>query len=213
MINILFDCKDFVVCEKQPGLLSEHCEKSSISLPAMLETQLGAEKLFTVHRLDREVGGVMVYAKSQEFAAFLSSQIANGSFNKEYVAIVSGALSQKSGELRDLLFHDRSRNKTYVVNKKRAGVKEAILIYNLDSYDHIEDRSTLNIKLLTGRTHQIRVQLASRGHPICGDRKYGSSVNLKPIRLHSRMLSFKDESGNELHFSSHPEWQISIGVK
>ena len=207
MINILFDCKDFVVCEKQPGLLSEYCEKSSMSLPAILEEQLSGQKLFTVHRLDREVGGVMVYAKTQGFAALLSSQIASGSFNKEYIAIVSGVLPEESGELRDLLFHDRNKNKTYVVNKKRAGVKEAALIYKLESYDEKSDQSTLKIKLLTGRTHQIRVQFASRSHPICGDRKYGSSINLKPIRLHSCLLSFKDKNGNELCFSSRPEWQ------
>ena len=206
MINILFDCKDFVVCEKLPGLLSEYCENSTISLPAILEDQLSSQKLFTVHRLDKEVGGVMVYAKTQDFAAYLSSQITNGSFNKEYLAVVSGALPEESGELKDLLYHDRNKNKTYVVNKKRAGVKEAALIYKLESYDEKTDQSTLKIKLLTGRTHQIRVQLASRAHPICGDRKYGSTLNIKPIRLHSCMLSFKDKSGNELEFCSSPEW-------
>lgn len=206
MINILFDCKDFVICEKQPGLLSEHVESSSISLPVILEDQLGVKKIFTVHRLDKEVGGVMVYAKTQDFAAFISSQIASGDFNKEYLAVVSGKITEERGELKDLLFHDRSKNKTYVVKKKRSGVKEAVLLYDLASYDTANDLSTLKIKLLTGRTHQIRVQFASRGHAILGDKKYGSSINTKPIRLHSYILSFKDKNGNDRQFSSIPEW-------
>ena len=111
--------------------------------------------------------------------------------------MVPGKLPEDQARLCDLLFHDRNKNKTYVVKKKRAGVKEAILEYELISYDAAQDLSTLRIRLLTGRTHQIRVQLASRGFPICGDRKYGSSMNVKPIRLHSHLLTFADISKNE----------------
>ena len=206
MINVLYDCKDFVVCEKPSGFISERAEGSNNSLPIILEGQLNEKELFTVHRLDKEVSGVMVYAKTSKYASHLSSQINNGDFKKEYIAKVFGRLPEDEARLCDLLFHDRQRNKTYVVNRKRAGVKEAILEYKLLSYDNSDDISTLKIYLFTGRTHQIRVQLASRGCPICGDRKYGSSITLNPIRLHSHYLSFKDTKGKTLSFSSDPEW-------
>ncbi len=208
MINILYDSKEFVVCEKPSGLVSEYSENASSSLPAILGEQLGVEKLYTVHRLDKEVSGAIVYAKTQEAASELSRQIANGSFKKEYIAVVSGRLPDDEARLCDLLFHDRQKNKTFVVKKKRAGVKEAILEYKLLSYDESEDLSTLKIRLFTGRTHQIRVQLASRGFPICGDRKYGSQKHVKPIRLHSHSLSFNDytKQSETLSFLSDPIW-------
>ena len=90
MINVLYDAKDFVICEKPSGFISEYKEISSVSLPTALATQLGTKELFTVHRLDKEVGGVMVYAKTSQFAAHLSSQINSGDFKKEYMAKISG---------------------------------------------------------------------------------------------------------------------------
>lgn len=208
MINILYDSKDFVVCEKSAGLVSEYSENTASSLPALLAEQLGIEKLYTVHRLDREVGGAIVYAKTQKAASELTKQITDGSLKKEYIAVVPGRLPEDEARLCDLLFHDKQKNKTYVVKKKRAGVKEAILEYKLISYNAEENISTLKIRLLTGRTHQIRVQLASRGFPICGDRKYGSQIHVKPIRLHSYLLSFANTSknGEILTFTSEVNW-------
>ena len=206
MINVLYNCKSFVICEKPSGYISEHSENSNNSLPAELETQLGVQKLYTVHRLDKEVGGVMVYAKTSEYAAHLSKQITEGTFKKRYVARVFGRLPEDQARLCDLLFHDRQKNKTYVVKRKRAGVKEAILEYKLLSFDEANNTSTLEIELFTGRTHQIRVQLASRGYPICGDRKYGSQISLNPIQLHSHELCFKDTDKKILSFTSNPNW-------
>ena len=207
MINILYDCKYFTVCEKPSGLISELSEKTETSLPALLSKQLGDIPLFTVHRLDKEVGGIIVYAKSEKIAAALSAQITDSRFKKEYTATVSGKPTEDSALLCDLLFHDRAKNKTYVVKRKRQGVKEARLSYELLSYDEKTDRSLLKIKLYTGRTHQIRVQLASRGFPICGDRKYGSAETVKPMRLFASSLSFVHPvSEEELSFSITPDW-------
>ena len=207
MIKILFDSELYVVCLKPSGVISEDKADDNNSLPQLLCKSLGIDKLFTVHRLDKEVGGVMVYAKTSETAAHFSKQINDGSFKKEYVAEVSGKLEKKSDELCDLLFHDRARNKTFVVKRKRNGVKEARLEYTLLSYDEITDKSTVRIKLFTGRTHQIRVQLSNIAHPVCGDRKYGAKDNSKPMRLYSYKLSFTDpQSHKDVTFSAIPEW-------
>lgn len=207
MIKILFEDSNLIVCEKEAGLISEFSPTSPISLPSLLCTQQGLKELFVLHRLDKEVSGLIVYAKNAETAAGISRQISEGDFEKEYLAIVSGELCNPTGTLCDLLYHDKQKNKTYVVKKKRAGVKEAILEYNVIDYDAANDVSKLKIKLLTGRTHQIRIQFASRGHSIIGDRKYGSSINVKPIRLHSHTLSFFDNStGEKISFDSLPAW-------
>ena len=207
MINILCDNKNFVVCEKPSGLISELSDDHNISLPAILSKQLGDTELFTVHRLDKDVSGIIVYAKNQQTATKLSNQISENKFEKEYVAIVSKKVNPEEMELCHLLYHDRAKNKTYTVKRKRNGVKEAKLKYKLLSYNVEQDISTLLIKLYTGRTHQIRVQLATIGHSICGDKKYGSQISVKPIRLHSFYLSFYDPQTSEKEcFISTPEW-------
>ena len=207
MIKIIFENSNFVICEKDTGLLSEFSASSPISLPLLLCKQLSLNELYTVHRLDKDVSGLIVYAKNSTAAAEISRQINDADFNKEYIAIVSGKLDNSEGTLRDLLYHDKQKNKTYVVKKKRAGVKEAVLEYSVIDYDSVNDVSKLKIKLLTGRTHQIRVQFASRGHSILGDRKYGSAINIKPMRLHSHLISFFNASTSErITFTSTPSW-------
>ncbi len=207
MIKVIFENSNFIVCEKEAGLVSEYSPASPISLPSLLCKQLYLNELFTVHRLDKEVSGLIVYAKNAEAAAEISRQITGGKFEKEYLAIVSGKLDANADKLCDLLYHDKQKNKTYVVKKKRAGVKEALLEYSCIDYDAVNDISKIKVKLLTGRTHQIRVQFASRGHSIIGDRKYGSPFNVKPIRLHSHYISFFDVETNEkISFNSIPNW-------
>jgi 23S rRNA pseudouridine1911/1915/1917 synthase len=148
-----------------------------------------------------------VYAKNKQTAACFSQQIQDDRFEKEYIAAVNKIPSPETAELSNLLFHDKSKNKTYVVKKKRNGVKEARLKYTLVSHDEKTDFSTLRIKLYTGRTHQIRVQLAFMGHSILGDRKYGSEISVKPIRFHSFLLSFYDPATNKKEiFTSTPDW-------
>ncbi|MBE6925511.1 MAG: RNA pseudouridine synthase [Ruminococcaceae bacterium] len=190
MIDILFEDKDIVVCMKPVGMDSEH------ELPAAL----GGE-IYTVHRLDKGVGGVMVYARNKSAAADLSRQIQNGEMVKEYVAMVEGC-PPESGDWEDLLFKDSRKNKVYVVNRKRAGVKEAKLTYRCLTAGA---RSLVRVRLHTGRSHQIRVQFASRGYPLVGDHKYGARSPEKEIALFSCNLRFILH-GKTRTFSALPAW-------
>lgn len=187
MIEIIYEDNSIIVCIKPAGTLSERSE-SAMSLPRTIERERALPELFTVHRLDREVSGVMVYAKERESAASLSAQISDRRFEKEYLAITDGIPEKDSDTLCDLLFKDSKRNKSYVVDRMRRGVKEASLEYlTLKKKD---GRAKLLIKLHTGRTHQIRVQLGSRGCSISGDRKYGSKTQSCAISLCSHKISF-----------------------
>ncbi len=164
-----------------------------------------------VHRLDRGVGGVMVYANRKTSAAALSKALAEGSFEKEYLAVIHGRLEEAQGRLTDLLFHDRTRNKTFVADRVRAGVKEAILEYTL--LETVTDAvlgecSLVSVRLLTGRTHQIRVQFASRRHPLIGDGKYGARDKC-PIALFCHSLSFPHPTnGERMTFTATPEGPV-----
>ena len=209
MIKILYEDKSILVCVKPAGTLSEMSENSN-SLPRILQQERGAD-LLVVHRLDREVSGVMVYAKTKEAAARLSTAIAERNFDKEYLAIVEGEPTEHSARLEDLLFRDKRKNKTYVVNRKRQGVKEASLEYI--TLESASNTSLLRIKLHTGRTHQIRVQFASRKHPVVGDGKYGSETRSSAIALCSHKISFKHpETNKPLCFTYLPDegeiWNI-----
>ena len=193
MVEILYENNEILVCVKPAGTLSEKSDKPN-SLPLIIEKEkLEASypvSLFAVHRLDKEVSGVMVFAKSANAAAKLSAQISDRSFHKEYLAIVEGVPEKESDVLKDLLFKDSTKNKTFVVKRARKGVKEASLEYTtLASKD---ESSLLKIVLHTGRTHQIRVQFASRGHSIIGDKKYGSKSSLAAITLCSHKIAFAD---------------------
>ena len=183
MIQILFQDKALLVCLKPPGLLSQNGPGET--LPELLERETG-QAVFPVHRLDRGVGGVMVYAKTSRAAAALSAAIQNGSFQKEYLCIVRGRPREDSGVYKDLLIHDRARNKSFVVQRMRGGVKEASLEYRVLA--EREGMSLVWVRLHTGRTHQIRVQFASRGTPLLGDGKYGGGSGL--IALWSYRLVF-----------------------
>ncbi len=206
MIEIIYEDKDLLVCIKPQGTISEMVEGSSISLPHILMAEYGYKELYTVHRLDKDVSGLIVYAKTSACAAILSKQITDGIFKKEYVAALEGK-TETRGTLTDLLYFDRKKNKSYVVDRDRHGVKRAELKYELTDYNETDDVSTVKIELITGRTHQIRVQFASRKHPVLGDKKYGSRHSVKPIRLYSAFLSFISPSSFEhLTFNSSPDW-------
>ncbi len=195
MIEILFEDADILVCIKPAGYLSESSGESARSLPHALAAQQEVDELFTVHRLDREVSGVMVYAKNKSAAARLSAQVADRSFEKEYLAVIEGVPAEDEATLTDLLFKDSRKNKSFVVDKKRAGVKDASLSYK--TLTKGDGRALVRIKLHTGRTHQIRVQFASRKMPVLGDGKYGSSVRSSEIALASCSIKFKHPRTNK----------------
>ena len=179
---ILTDDPAFFLCVKPAGILSE-----SPGMPELLAVQNGGKEVFPVHRLDRDVGGVMVYARTKNAAAALSAAVSERRMEKEYLAVVSGTPDAPEGVYRDLLFKDARKNKSYVVKRPRRGVKEAELHYKL--VDQKGDISLIRIRLKTGRSHQIRVQFASRKTPLLGDRKYGSPIQC-PIALWSHRLAF-----------------------
>ncbi len=198
-IEILEKTNEYIVCIKPAGVLSEDTEGG---MPCLLAD--GDKKPLVVHRLDREVSGVMVFAIDTKTAAELSKGITDKTFSKEYLAVVDGDTGEGT-VLEDLLFYDRTKSKTYVVNKERKGVKKASLEFLRLATVETENGtvSLVKIKLHTGRTHQIRVQFASRKHPILGDRKYGSSVNSKTA-LFSHKISF-NLNGQNHEFKALPE--------
>ena len=202
-LEILYENEMYVVLIKPVGVLSENTGSKSVA------SLLGVDELCTVHRLDKDVSGVMVYAKTKDAAANLSAQMQNGKFKKEYFTVVEGK-PLESERLVDLLFHDKSKNKTYVVKRQRKGVKEAILTYERLDSKTTDNRelSLLKVKLETGRTHQIRVQFASRGFSLFGDRKYGSKA-IGNIALFSCKISFICPAKNErVTFETYPQNDI-----
>jgi 23S rRNA pseudouridine1911/1915/1917 synthase len=188
--EILYEDKYLVVCVKPINVLSEEN-----GMPEYLRqyyfNKNENDQIFCVHRLDRSVGGVMVYARTQSAASALSDIFAKRQSNKEYLAIVYGKPEHDSGIFTDLLFKDSRKNKSYTVTRMRKGVKSAKLEYNtIKSLEcNGEICSLVLVHLHTGRSHQIRVQFASRKMPLLGDGKYGSKFDCD-IALWGYRLSF-----------------------
>ncbi len=210
-IQILFEDMDIIVCIKPCGVLSQADKNNNPNMIDMLEN-LCKTQIFPIHRLDREVGGVMVYAKNKTSAASLSAQVQNGKLKKEYIAMIHQKPTENSGEMVDFLFKDSCKNKSYVVKRERKGVKKAILNYELIKSFIIDNEvySIVKIRLVTGRTHQIRVQFSSRKMSLVGDRKYGGKDNFENIGLWSYGLRFSHPVTKELmYFNSEPQIFIS----
>ena len=190
-ITILFRDDHLVTACKPYGVLSE-IDEHKPNMPSLLRDELGVDTIYPVHRLDRTTQGVMVYALTENAARRLSAMIQQGRVEKTYLAVVEGVPEEARGEYTDLLYFDRRKNKSYVVKRERKGVKQARLQYEvLQTIEHEGERlSLLKIQLLTGRTHQIRVQFASRKMPLVGDRRYGSHIPANHIQLCAARLSF-----------------------
>lgn len=193
-MKILFEDKDVVVCIKERGILSQEGKDGERTMPLLLREELKSE-IYPVHRLDKEVGGVMVFAKNKKSAAFLSSQVTDRIMEKEYLAVTEGVPEEKEGTLEDLLFFDKSKNKSFTVKKERRGVKKALLSYKV--IGEKDGLAVIRVSLHTGRTHQIRVQFASRKMPLAGDRRYGSKRESRIIALWSCYISFVHPSSKE----------------
>ncbi len=194
---VLFEDKYLIVCEKPVGVESQvsgRGKEDMITLLSRYRVEKGEDTYVgLVHRLDTTTGGAMIYSKREDMTGKLSALLQSGDYKKTYFAVVHGAPEEREGELRDLIYHDKQKNKSFVVAKKRAGVKEGLARYRcLESVtlDNGEIMSLVKVELITGRTHQIRIQFASRGMPLVGDGKYGSRDNKAKCALWSHRVEF-----------------------
>ena len=196
-MEIPYQDGDIIVCVKPAGVSSQ--EAPGANMPALLRAEAGCEAVFPVHRLDAGAAGLMVFAKTKTAAASLSAQIAGGGLIKEYAAVVHGRPALPEGEYTDLLFRDAKKNKTYTVKRPRRGVREAKLAYTLlaSAGTPWGEGSLVRVRLFTGRTHQIRVQFASRGTPLFGDGRYGAGDRFPTLALLSCGLAFSHPATGE----------------
>ena len=200
-MNLLYQDAHMVVCVKPAGLLAQADSKGGESAVSKLEAAFGS--IYPVHRLDKDTGGVMVFARTQKAAAALSKAVQENKLNKEYLALLPEMPAAEAGELEDILFHDRVKNRTYVVDRQRKGAKPAKLAYRV--LEQRESAVLVQVRLFTGRTHQIRVQFASRKLPLLGDRKYGSRESV-PMALWAWRLTLPHPvTGKELVFAAMPD--------
>lgn len=202
MIQILYQDGDILVCVKPARILSTD---EPGGLPDLLRQALGdvTADVRTVHRLDRVVSGLMVLARNQKSASELSRQIRDGEFHKEYLAVVHGVPGEHAADFVDLLGRDKARRMTFVAGEPAKGVQEARLSYQVEGTTG--ELSRVRIWLHTGRTHQIRVQFASRGLPLVGERKYALLEDPCEIALWSCRLCFSHPTtGKMMDFSLVP---------
>ena len=197
-LNILYEDNHIIVVEKKPNILSQSDNTGDIDLPTLIKDYLkkkynkpGNVFLGIVHRLDRPVGGLMVYAKTSKAASRLSEQIRCGKMHKNYYAIIHGILDKKEDTLKDKI--EKLEDKKVLLNTPNG--KEAILEYKV--LKEIDNLSLVDINLLTGRYHQIRLQFSSRGYPLYGDALYGNDKNIQ-IALYAYKLSFYHPTTKEL---------------
>ena len=200
-MELVYVDDDILVCLKPARVLSTD-EPGGV--PDLCREALGDPKadVRTVHRLDRVVAGLMVLARNARSASELSRQIREDEFEKEYQAVVHGQAEEKA-TLWDLLGRDKARRMTFVATEPAKGVQEAVLDYRLLARN--EDMSRVQIRLHTGRTHQIRVQFASRNMPLVGERKYSELNDPCEIALWSCRLAFTHpKTGERMEFTHEP---------
>ncbi len=216
-LKIIYEDNDILVIVKPVGILSENSPKGEKGIISYFETELN-KNIFLLHRLDKDVGGVMVFAKNKKAASALSTDIANRNLQKYYLCITEGIPENRSGIYEDLLFKDSKKNKSFVVKRERKGVRKASLEYEV--LKKLENKALIRVLLHTGRTHQIRVQFSSRKTPLCGDKKYGGrDEKFDKIALYSHKISLTHPTTKEtMIFESEPDfntypWSIFGGEK
>lgn len=201
-MDIIYSDKDLIVCIKPARVLSTD---EPGGLPELLREYLGEPNgdIRTVHRLDRVVSGLMVLGRNANAASALSAQIRENIFEKEYLAVLHGHPSEEVAQLRDLLGRDKARKMTFVADVPGKGIQEAILDYKV--LGNSSEHSLVRVRLHTGRTHQIRVQFASRGLPLVGERKYYTGEDPCDIALWSYRIGFQHpRTGKWMEFCKEP---------
>jgi len=182
MVKVIYEDNHLLVVEKPVNILSQGDDTNDKDMVNLLKKYVkekynkpGNVFIGLVHRLDRPVGGVMVFAKTSKAASRLSEQVRNKSFKKTYRAVIHGNMNKNEDTLKDYLYKNKKTNMVSVVNKNHKEAKNAELDYKtLQSKNNL---SLVEIDLKTGRPHQIRVQFSSRKHPLFGDQRYGQNLN------------------------------------
>ena len=212
-LKVLYEDNQIIVVEKKPNIPSQSDKTGDLDMLSIVKAYIkekynkpGDVYLGLVHRLDRPVGGVMVFARTSKSASRLSNQVREKIFKKKYLAVVDGKFEENSGTLENYLYKDEKNNISKVVNKEKKNAKFAKLDYKVIKYNNIKDLSLVEINLHTGRHHQIRVQLANFGHSIFGDQKYGKRGKGKQIALWAYELTIiHPVTKKELTFKDYPE--------
>ncbi len=212
-LKVLYEDNQIIVVEKKPNIPSQSDKTGDLDMLSIVKSYIkekynkpGDVYLGLVHRLDRPVGGVMVFARTSKSASRLSNQVREKIFKKKYLAVVDGKFEENSGTIENYLYKDERNNISKVVNKEKKNAKLAKLDYKVIKYNNIKDLSLVEINLHTGRHHQIRVQLANFGHSIFGDQKYGKRGKGKQIALWAYELTIiHPVTKKELTFKDYPE--------
>lgn len=224
-LKVIYEDNHIIVVEKPANIPSQGDKTGDLDMLTIIKSYLkekynkpGNVYLGLVHRLDRPVGGVMVFAKTSKAAARLSEQVREKVFKKKYLVIVNGKFEEKKGTLKDYLLKNERLNKSRVVEEGTKNSKYAELDYEVLKYDKEQNLSLLKINLHTGRHHQIRVQLSSRDHSIYGDAKYNGRGSARQLYLWAYELTIQNViSKEEMTFTSIPEkekaWKILEGIK
>lgn len=219
-LKILFEDNHIIVVEKTPNIPSQSDKTGDIDMLTLVKQYIkekynkpGNVYLGLVHRLDRPVGGIMIFAKTSKAASRLSDEVREKVFKKKYLAVVDGKIEKTKGSLENYLYKDERNNMSKVVNKDKKNAKLAKLDYEVLFYDEVKNLSLLKINLHTGRHHQIRVQLSNFGHSIFGDQKYGTRGTGKQIALWAYELTIMHPiTKEEMTFIDLPEkvgtWSI-----
>lgn len=223
-LNVIYEDNHIIVVEKMVNIPSQGDKTGDVDMLSIIKDYLkekyqkpGNVYLGLIHRLDRPVGGVTVFAKTSKAAARLSEQVREKAFQKEYLVVVNGKMESQKGEWKDWLFKNERANMSKVVPGGTKNAKQASLEYEVLKYNEEINLSVVRVKLHTGRHHQIRVQFSSRGHSIYGDQKYGGRGHGKQIALWAyRLTIFHPITKEEMTFQVLPEingtWKILEGI-